>query len=88
MCNFPDVQDYFERRNSTPQSVVVLSRQIKVEEVDRYINTKLYRPVVIEREGEKSRFTTIKQQPTLNQYFLEAEKLGGPVLLEFGSHTL
>lgn len=87
MCNFPDIQDYFEKQHSAPQPVLVLSRQFSDEQVDKSINTQLYRPVLIDYQ-EKSRFLTIAKEPTLNKYFLEVEKLGSPVLLEFGLLTL
>jgi hypothetical protein len=49
ICNFKDIQDYYESTHKALQSVFILSNSFIDEDVDRSIDTTLFKPVLIER---------------------------------------
>lgn len=77
----PEVKEYFYSRHSNnKQNVFVLSEKISDEEVEKCIDTKLYNPVLIEREGIITKYQTIPKQPTVSQYLKALSLQGKPIL--------
>jgi hypothetical protein len=74
--------------NPTRQNVFVLSNQLEEEDVIKFIDTKLYNPILLKRKGVISQFQTIPNCESMNEYFEELVLLGRPVLLGCGTTTL